>query len=380
MISFVWSSEYPFYAGTGGSENYTAGHARELIRRGIPTRIITIGLGEQDGREGFPDIPFVSFSSKEELEKLDDTLVFVTYPLDAKTKRQSYAILHCPPEATGKRNARFDLKGFKGKKLIATSRFAAKLWRKELGTTSLNIPAVHPFAETAFSKITRPINATGKTRVLFAGRLTPDKGIYTLLASLHMPEMQESDYELTVTTAGNQTEDGKLIETLLLAHPQATIVPARCNPADMAQLMASHDILVMPSSNIFWKETFGIVSVEAQHAGCRVVASNAGGIPETNCGGLVLVKPDDPKALAVGVSKAASLGPLTAMERYFATNKFTITESVDKLLKIVSAHEPKYSKYLLQTEYGGLVREQLDFAVKGVTELGLRLTGKKQLG
>lgn len=93
----------------------------------------------------------------------------------------------------------------------------------------------------------------------------------------------------------------------------------------------------------------------------------------------MLIKPDDPKALATGVSKAAALGPLSEMERYFATNKFTVTESVNALLKIISNYEPHYNKYLLQTEHGSLMREQLDFAVKGVTQLGLRLTGKKQL-
>src|SRR5688572_31371849 len=98
MISFVWSSKQPFLAGRGGSENYTAGHIRELKRRGIPARIITLGFGEKDGREDFPDIQFKALRFKEELSELDDTLVFVTYPIDLPTKQQSYAILHCPME------------------------------------------------------------------------------------------------------------------------------------------------------------------------------------------------------------------------------------------------------------------------------------------
>src|SRR3982750_1342834 len=101
MISFVWSAKNPFLVGRGGSENYTAGQIRELMRRGIPARIITIGFGEDDGRDDFPDITFTALKSKEELAQLDDTLVFVTYPLNVKTKKPSYVILHCAPTTRG---------------------------------------------------------------------------------------------------------------------------------------------------------------------------------------------------------------------------------------------------------------------------------------
>jgi hypothetical protein len=78
-----------------------------------------------------------------------------------------------------------------------------------------------------------------------------------------------------------------------------------------------------------------MVSVEAQHAGCRVVASKSGGLPETDAGGLMLVKPDDPNALAKAIAKAVKLGPLTQAERSKATHKFTLEQSVDSLLKAI---------------------------------------------
>ncbi len=92
MISFVWSSKYPFVAG-GGSESYTAGHIRELARRGIASRILTIGHGANDGRDCYPDIKFKNLRSKEELSALDDIIVFITYPLNVPTKHKSFAIL-----------------------------------------------------------------------------------------------------------------------------------------------------------------------------------------------------------------------------------------------------------------------------------------------
>lgn len=375
MISFVWSSKYPFVAGSGGSEMYTAGQIRELQRRGVPTRLITIGHGKQDGRDQYPDIDFLNIPSKEALAELDDTLVFVTYPLNVKTKRQSYAILHCPPMSMGKDDPLFDMAGVVGKQLIAPSRFAAKLWGNRLKIRSSKIPTAYPFADPMFSSIERPQKTNDKVRILFAGRLTPDKGIYTLLASLHMPEMLDLDYELTTTTACSHAEEGQVVLKLLEAHPWIKTVPARKTPQEMAKLMADYDIVVMPSTAQFWQEAFGMVSVEAQHAGCRVVASDSGGLPETDCGGLILVEPDSPRALSMGIAKAVAKGPVTAQARTQAAQAFSVQSSVNELLTIIEMTEKKHLLY----EKGSLVRKQLDHAIGNVRHLGRGVTRDHQL-
>jgi len=108
----------------------------------------------------------------------------------------------------------------------------------------------------------------------------------------------------------------------------------------MAALMARHDIVVMPSNSQYWHETFGIVSIEAQHSGCRVVASDDGGLPETDCGGLVLVSPDNAEALAWGIRAAADSGPLSAAARHDAGMRFTVGQSVDALLNVLTRPPP----------------------------------------
>lgn len=334
MISFVWLSKHPFLAGTGGSENYTAGHIRELHRRGIDANIITIGLGQNDGRDEFPDIDFHAIDSPEELSEIDATLVFIIYPVAVKTKRQSYVILHCPLSLCDQEQSFFD-DTIEGKKLIAPSKFAAKSWADHFGRPANSIPVAYPFADEVFAQQPAIPYSGKKTRVLFAGRLTPDKGVYTLMAALHFKMLEKFNIEVTATTACDQTPEGQIIKKLFQAHPQINLVPSRKGREDMARLMAEHDIVVMPTTNIFWHEAFGIVSVEAQHAGCRVVASNAGGLPETDCGGLVLVDPDNPLALAQGIAEAAKLGRLTDAERAKAVQKFTVKESVDKLLSVL---------------------------------------------
>ena len=332
MISFVWMSNYPFLAGTGGSENYTAGHIRELRKRGIDANIITIGLGENDGRSDFPDITFQSVASVEELSDVDATLVFVIYPVAIKTKNPSYVILHCPLSLCDQEES-FSLEGTEDKHLMAPSNYAARLWAEHFDRP--NIPAVYPFADDVFAKVPIPTRTSKKLKILFAGRLTPDKGVYTLMAALHFRVLRDLDFELTATTACDHSDEGKLVKTLFDAHPLINVVPARKTPAAMAELMAEQDIVVMPTTNQFWHEAFGIVSVEAQHAGCRVVASNAGGLPETDCGGMVLVEPDNPFALASGIAEAAKLGRLTPQERAKAATHFTVKESVDELLRVM---------------------------------------------
>ena len=103
----------------------------------------------------------------------------------------------------------------------------------------------------------------------------------------------------------------------------------------MAELLASTDIVVMPSSTTWWDEMFGILSIEAQHAGCRVVASNGGGLPETDCGGLILIEPENPRALEQGILDAAEIGRLSDEQRKAASQRFTVEESVNKLLHVI---------------------------------------------
>jgi glycosyltransferase involved in cell wall biosynthesis len=340
LISFIWSPGNPLPAGTGGSENYTIGQVRELKRRGIPAQVVTVGLGADDGRDDFTGIPFLSLSALAEVSQLDSTIVFVNEPHTAPTRYPAFLILHNPPPIRERQRA-FAVEGTRNRSLIVTSRYAATLWSRYLDVDVSTISVVYPFAEPCFAAQFRPGSGAGKTRVLFAGRLSPEKGIYTLLEMLHIDVIeQDPALTFTATTAGADKPQGKIIERLLGEHPGISVVANCKTPAAMAALMAGHDIVVMPSNSQYWHETFGIVSIEAQHSGCRVVASDDGGLPETDCGGIVLVRPDNAEALAWGIREAADSGPLSAAVREEAGARFTVGESVDMLLKVFAAPRP----------------------------------------
>ena len=340
LISFIWSPGNPLPAGTGGSENYTVGQVRELIRRGIAAQVVTVGLGTGDGRDCFAGVPFLSLPTLAEVGALDSTVIFVNEPHPVPTRYPAFVILHNPPPIRERQRA-FAVEGTRERALIATSRYAAALWSRYLDVDVATISVVYPFAEPGFAAQPRPALEAGKTRVLFAGRLSPEKGIYTLLETLHIDIIeQDRGLTFTATTAGADKPQGKIIEQLLGAHPGIALVASRKTPAAMAALMACHDIVVVPSNSQYWHETFGIVSIEAQHSGCRVVASDDGGLPETDCGGVTLVSPDNAEALAWGIRAAADSGPLAAAARRDAGARFTVAQSVDTLLGVLARPLP----------------------------------------
>jgi D-inositol-3-phosphate glycosyltransferase len=340
LISFIWSPGNPLPAGTGGSENYTVGQVRELNRRGVAAQVVTVGLGASDGRGDFADIPFLSLPALADVSELDSTVIFVNEPHTVPTRHPAFLILHNPPPIRERKRA-FAVEGTKERALIATSRYAAALWSGYLDVDVATISVVYPFAEPGFAAQPRPGREAGKIRVLFAGRLSPEKGIYTLLEMLHI-DIIEQDPRLTftATTAGADKPQGKIIERLLSAHPGISVVASCKTPSTMAALMARHDVVVMPSNSQYWHETFGIVSIEAQHSGCRVVASDDGGLPETDCGGMVLVSPDNAEALAWGIREAADSGPLSRAARHNAGVRFTVGQSVDALLNVLTRPQP----------------------------------------
>jgi glycosyltransferase involved in cell wall biosynthesis len=340
LISFIWSPGNPLPAGTGGSENYTVGQVRELNRRGTPAQVVTVGLGTDDGRADFTDVPFRSLTTLSEVGDLDGTIVFVNEPHPVPTRHLAFLILHNPPPIREEKRA-FAVAGTRNRALIATSRYAAALWAAYLDVDVATINVVYPFAEPCFAEQSRPDTTTGTTRILFAGRLSPEKGVYTLLETLHI-DVIEQDLALTftATTAGADKPQGKIIARLLGEHPGISVVSSRKTPATMAALMAAHDVVVMPSNSQYWHETFGIVSVEAQHSGCRVIASDDGGLPETDCGAMTLVDPDNAEALAWGIRTAVASGPLPSATRHTAGTRFTVAQSVDALLNVFAQPEP----------------------------------------
>jgi glycosyltransferase involved in cell wall biosynthesis len=106
----------------------------------------------------------------------------------------------------------------------------------------------------------------GTVRLLYAGRLAPEKNLDLLFAALRLlPEC----YELTV--AGDGIERARL---QALGTPRAKFVGHLPNREALADLYATSDIFVHPNP----REPFGIAPIEAMASGLALVAPRAGGV------------------------------------------------------------------------------------------------------
>jgi len=143
-----------------------------------------------------------------------------------------------------------------------------------------------------------PFSGVGKPRVLFVGRLAPQKGVRALVAAAGLLK----DPRAQVLLVGDGPErlalereaerlgvGGRLHFVGFLAHDR---LPA---------VMSHADLLVLPSLY----EELGTVLLEAIQVGLPIVASKTGGIPDVIKDGVngLLVPPSEPEALAHAINR-----------------------------------------------------------------------------
>lgn len=137
-------------------------------------------------------------------------------------------------------------------------------------------------------------------RILFVGRLEPMKGIDTLIAAFK--EVRAAHSQATLRIVGAGSERARL-EELAAGIDGITFVGA-VKHDEVATEYASAEIF----SGLSRSEALGNVFLEAQAAGCAVVATNVGGIPDVvknNVTGF-LVPPDDVSAAAKELGRLLS--------------------------------------------------------------------------
>lgn len=129
------------------------------------------------------------------------------------------------------------------------------------------------------------------------GRLSPEKGQRYLLEAVGVA--RTAIHNLRVVVAG----DGPDLEALKAQARAAgiqDIVSFLGWTSDIPSLLRAANVLVQPST----REGFGLAVAEAMAAGCPVVCTAVGGIPELvdhdSCG--ILVPPRDPTALALALT------------------------------------------------------------------------------
>jgi glycogen(starch) synthase len=150
-----------------------------------------------------------------------------------------------------------------------------------------------------------PFSGVGRPRVLFVGRLAPQKGVDTLVAAAGLLK----DPCAQVLLVGDGPERKALErETERLGVGDRLHFVGFVTHDRLPAAMAHADVLVLPSLY----EELGTVLLEAMQAGLPIVASETGGIPDVIEDGVngLLVPPGDPEALARGIDRILSDGDL----------------------------------------------------------------------
>jgi glycosyltransferase involved in cell wall biosynthesis len=172
-----------------------------------------------------------------------------------------------------------------------------------------------------------PDDVSADARVLLAvSRLTEQKGLDVALRAL--PLLPE-DTVLVVLSEGPERGALEALARELGVEGRVFLLG---RVPDVAAWLRRATVLVHPAR---W-EGFGLAVLEAMLAGLPVVASRVSSLPELVVDGKtgVLVRPDDPSALALGVAKALALPQLGAAGRERARREFSVARMADRTVEL----------------------------------------------
>ena len=133
-------------------------------------------------------------------------------------------------------------------------------------------------------------------RVLFLGRIDPNKGPDIVANAIEKLQLEGAKVELTIAgglwfyASRDPMSDPFYRELCAKVNAVGGKFLGHVVRSDVPHLIRQNDIACVLSRS---KEPFGLVSLEAMASGCAVVASNRGGLPEACGGAALLVDPDD---------------------------------------------------------------------------------------
>jgi len=138
-------------------------------------------------------------------------------------------------------------------------------------------------------------------QLLYAGRLTPEKGVQVTLRALKLLA-EELEFVFSVAGDGDYRPALEALTEELGLSERVRFLGARC---DVPRLLAKTDVFVHAP---VWEEGFGISVLEAMAAGCICVCARSGALEELITHGAdgFLAEKDSPESLAAMLKDALS--------------------------------------------------------------------------
>ena len=172
--------------------------------------------------------------------------------------------------------------------------------------------------------------------ILYASGFQAAKGIHILLEAFKEVARYYSKARLFITRGLNDQSLIKLINKYGLNIGNEVILLGNLSRDELYKAYARSSIVAMPS---IWPEPFGNVALESNYIGIPVIASDIGGLKEIIINGTtgLLVRPNDPLALAEGLIKALSISWDRQRIHEITASRFNSKRSIEKFLSFLNS-------------------------------------------
>ncbi len=177
------------------------------------------------------------------------------------------------------------------------------------------VPVYSQKGKTISEVVRRAHNLEGKKVILFAGRLSANKGADVLVRSIPILEKDHPNIALVIVgskwfSSNNVTDYVAYVRALSERMNVPVITTGFVAPDEIQNWFCAADIFVCPSQ---WQEPLARVHYEAMAAGLPIITTARGGNPEVievDKNGYVIENPDDPHEFAFYLSKLLSSSSL----------------------------------------------------------------------
>jgi len=247
-------------------------------------------------------------------EMTKGTLIELSYDYIIKLFERSDAVI-CPSRFAEKMLL---TRGLKRKTYVISNGVDTKKFRKKDSSDCLKKYRLSP----------------GKKKMLFVGRLDPEKNIPVLIHAMKYIERKFSDFEVCIVGAGTMQRELEGLAKALNVHDKVKFL-GRVTDKELVGIYNMCDIFVLPSL----VELEGMVVLEAMSCGKPLLIANS---PDSASSLFIskngfLFDPNNPKDLALKALKILQddkLSKRMSVESYAKSKEYDINKSVSRLEEV----------------------------------------------
>jgi len=205
------------------------------------------------------------------------------------------------------------------------------------------LPAAHPAMKKVRERIRKEHGLEKKDVILYAGRLSANKGVDRLILAL--PEVAKKHKNIALVIVGSKwfsqndvSDYVAYVRSLAARIPIPVVNTGFVSPFEMQNWFGASDLFVCPS---IWQEPLARVHYEAMASGLPIVTTNRGGNPEVIVpgeNGLIVEQPEDPREFAEKIlailSNPALMKKMGDKNRHLAETYYNWKRVAGDVLKV----------------------------------------------